>query len=154
MLTLLALQSIALADTSCETDPSQLRCRLIESSQLNFGSSYVEGTNDGHDVPWWLRIGILAGQPVGMLAIDHEGVRPDVLILGKALSGGMYPVSAVLASDEVMLTIRPGEHGSTYGGNPLGCAAAIANLDVFEREDTLGKARKAADALGLSLIHI
>ena len=69
-----------------------------------------------------------------MLAIDHEGVRPDVLILGKALSGGMYPVSAVLASDEVMLTIRPGEHGSTYGGNPLGCAVAIAALEVLRDE--------------------
>ena len=62
-----------------------------------------------------------------MLACDHEGVQPDVLILGKALSGGVYPVSAVLASDEVMLTIRPGEHGSTYGGNPLGSKVAIAN---------------------------
>lgn len=56
-----------------------------------------------------------------MLACDHEDVRPDVLILGKALSGGMLPVSAVLADDEIMLTIRPGEHGSTYGGNPLAC---------------------------------
>ena len=65
-----------------------------------------------------------------MLAVDHEGVKPDVLILGKALSGGVYPVSAVLSSDEVMLTVRPGEHGSTYGGNPLGCSVAIAALEV------------------------
>ena len=55
-----------------------------------------------------------------MLAVDHEEVKPDLLVLGKALSGGVYPVSAVLSSHEVMLTIRPGEHGSTYGGEPLG----------------------------------
>jgi ornithine--oxo-acid transaminase len=69
-----------------------------------------------------------------MLAVDHENVKPDLLILGKALSGGVYPVSAVLTSDEVMLTIRPGEHGSTYGGNPLGCAVAIAALEVLRDE--------------------
>jgi len=69
-----------------------------------------------------------------MLAVEHENVKPDVVILGKALSGGVYPVSAVLASDEVMLTIRPGEHGSTYGGNPLGCAVAIAALEVLRDE--------------------
>ncbi|MBI2607119.1 MAG: ornithine--oxo-acid transaminase [Deltaproteobacteria bacterium] len=69
-----------------------------------------------------------------MLACDHESVRPDVLILGKALSGGMLPVSAVLADDEVMLCIRPGEHGSTYGGNPLACAVALAALDVIRDE--------------------
>ncbi|XP_014203582.2 ornithine aminotransferase, mitochondrial-like [Copidosoma floridanum] len=62
------------------------------------------------------------------LAVDHEQVRPDILILGKALSGGMYPVSGVLADDEVMLTIRPGEHGSTYGGNPLGSRVALEAL--------------------------
>tara|TARA_B100000795_G_scaffold58183_1_gene38679 strand:+ start:115 stop:480 length:366 start_codon:yes stop_codon:yes gene_type:complete len=60
-------------------------------------------------------------------------VKPDVLVLGKALSGGVYPVSAVLASDEVMLTVSPGEHGSTYGGNPLGSAVAIAALEVRAR---------------------
>src|SRR5690606_31673387 len=60
-----------------------------------------------------------------ILACDHENVRPDILILGKALSGGTMPVSAVLADDEIMLTIRPGEHGSTYGGNPLACAVAM-----------------------------
>jgi len=69
-----------------------------------------------------------------MLAVDHEGVKPDILVLGKALSGGMYPVSAVLASHQVMLTIRPGEHGSTYGGNPLGSAVAIAALQVLRGE--------------------
>jgi ornithine--oxo-acid transaminase len=69
-----------------------------------------------------------------MLACDHEGVRPDLLILGKALSGGLLPVSAVLADDEIMLTIRPGEHGSTYGGNPLACAVAITSLQVIVEE--------------------
>ena len=69
-----------------------------------------------------------------MLACDHENVHPDVLILGKALSGGVLPVSAVLADDEVMLTILPGEHGSTYGGNPLACAVAIESLKVLKRE--------------------
>src|SRR6202000_2693674 len=66
-----------------------------------------------------------------MLACDHEGVRPDILILGKALSGGMLPASAALAEDEIMLTIRPGEHGSTYGGNPLACKVAMAALQVL-----------------------
>ena len=69
-----------------------------------------------------------------MLACDHENVRPDILLLGKALSGGMMPVSAVLADDEIMLTIKPGEHGSTYGGNPLACKMAIAALQVLKDE--------------------
>jgi len=69
-----------------------------------------------------------------MLACDHENVRPDILILGKALSGGTLPVSAVLADDEIMLTIKPGEHGSTYGGNPLACKVAIAALQVLQDE--------------------
>ncbi len=69
-----------------------------------------------------------------MLACDHEGVRPDILVLGKALSGGIYPVSCVLADDEIMLTIKPGEHGSTYGGNPIAARVAIAALDVIQDE--------------------
>ena len=69
-----------------------------------------------------------------MLACDHENVRPDILILGKALSGGVLPVSAVLADDEVMMNIKPGEHGSTYGGNPLSCAVAITALTVLKEE--------------------
>lgn len=68
------------------------------------------------------------------LACDHEQVRPDILILGKALSAGMLPVSAVLADDEIMLTIKPGEHGSTYGGNPLACAVAMTALQVLKDE--------------------
>lgn len=69
-----------------------------------------------------------------MLACDHEGVKPDILILGKALSGGVLPVAAVLCRDEIMLTIKPGEHGSTYGGNPLACRVAIAALQVLKDE--------------------
>lgn len=74
------------------------------------------------------------GRTGRLLACDHEGVRPDILILGKALSGGVLPVSAVLASDEIMLTIRPGEHGSTFGGNPLACQVAMAALQVVRDE--------------------
>lgn len=70
-----------------------------------------------------------------LLACDHEQVKPDVLILGKALSGGTIPVSAVLCNDDIMLTIKPGEHGSTYGGNPLACALAIASLEVLKEEN-------------------
>ena len=77
-----------------------------------------------------------------MLCCDHEGVRPDILILGKALSGGVMPVSAVLCDDEIMLSIKPGEHGSTYGGNPLACAVAMAALQVLVDEDLAQKAEK------------
>jgi ornithine--oxo-acid transaminase len=74
------------------------------------------------------------GRTGRMLACDHEAVRPDILILGKALGGGVLPVSAVLADDSIMLTIRPGEHGSTYGGNPLACKVAMAALQVLKDE--------------------
>jgi ornithine--oxo-acid transaminase len=77
-----------------------------------------------------------------MLACDHEGVRPDIVLLGKALSGGMLPVSAVLADDEIMLTIKPGEHGSTYGGNPLASVTAIAALQALLDENMAEKAEK------------
>jgi ornithine--oxo-acid transaminase len=69
------------------------------------------------------------------LACDHDGILPDILVLGKALSGGVLPVSAVLASDEVMMTLNPGEHGSTYGGNPLACKVATAALEVLRDEN-------------------
>src|SRR5690606_31562496 len=69
-----------------------------------------------------------------LLAVNHENVKPDLLVLGKALSGGVYPVSAVLSSTEVMLTIKPGEHGSTFGGNPLACAVAMEALMVVQDE--------------------
>lgn len=77
-----------------------------------------------------------------MLACDHENVRPDILILGKALSGGVYPVSCVLADDEIMLTIKPGEHGSTYGGNPVAARVAIAALQVIQDEKLAENAEK------------
>lgn len=79
-----------------------------------------------------------------LLACDHEGVRPDILILGKALSGGTMPVSAVLADDEIMLTIKPGEHGSTFGGNPVACKVAMAALEVVKEE----KLAERAEYLG------
>jgi len=75
-----------------------------------------------------------------LLACDHEGVRPDVLILGKALSGGVFPVSAVLADDEIMLCIKPGEHGSTFGGNPIAAKVAVAALEVIKEEKLAEKA--------------
>ena len=80
-----------------------------------------------------------------LIACHHENVQPDILVLGKALSGGMYPVSAVLANDNIMQVIHPGQHGSTFGGNPLACAVAVAALDVVveeklsERAEELGK---------------
>ena len=74
------------------------------------------------------------GRTGKMLCCDHHGFKPDILILGKALSGGVFPVSAILASDEVMLTIKPGEHGSTFGGNPVACQVAISALNVIKEE--------------------
>ncbi|XP_049950329.1 ornithine aminotransferase, mitochondrial isoform X1 [Schistocerca serialis cubense] len=82
-----------------------------------------------------------------MLAVDHEGVKPDILCLGKALSGGVYPVSAVLANDDVMLCIKPGEHGSTYGGNPLACRVGIAALKVLLEENLAANAEKMGKLL-------
>ena len=77
-----------------------------------------------------------------LIACHHENVQPDILILGKALSGGMYPVSAVLANNEIMKVIHPGQHGSTFGGNPLACAVAVAALDVVEEEKLSEKAEE------------
>lgn len=82
-----------------------------------------------------------------LLACDHEEVRPDVLILGKALSGGTVPVSAVLADNDIMLTIQPGEHGSTYGGNPLACKVAMAALEVLRNERMAENAVKMGQLL-------
>jgi ornithine--oxo-acid transaminase len=79
-----------------------------------------------------------------MLAVDHEGIRPDIVILGKAVSGGVFPVSCVLADDEIMLCIKPGEHGSTYGGNPIAGKVAIAALEVIKEENLEAR----AEALG------
>ena len=77
-----------------------------------------------------------------LLACDHEEVRPDILILGKALSGGVYPVSVVLADDDIMLCIKPGEHGSTYGGNPVAAKVAIAALEVLKEENLAERAEE------------
>lgn len=77
-----------------------------------------------------------------LLACDHEGVRPDILILGKALSGGVLPVSCCLADNDIMLTIKPGEHGSTFGGNPLACKVAMAALEVVREEKLAERAEK------------
>ncbi|MCE2846436.1 MAG: ornithine--oxo-acid transaminase [Sphingobacteriales bacterium] len=89
-----------------------------------------------------------------MLACDHENVRPDILILGKALSGGVLPVSAVLADDEIMLTIKPGEHGSTYGGNPLACKVAMAAMQVVIDEHLAEKAEHLGNLLRSELLKI
>ncbi|TAL44602.1 MAG: ornithine--oxo-acid transaminase, partial [Chitinophagaceae bacterium] len=86
-----------------------------------------------------------------MLACDHEDVRPDILVLGKALSGGMMPVSAVLADNEIMMTIHPGEHGSTYGGNPLACKVAITALQVLKDEKMEENAAKMGELLRTEL---
>jgi ornithine--oxo-acid transaminase len=75
-----------------------------------------------------------------LLACDHENVRPDIVILGKALSGGVYPVSAVLADDDIMLVIKPGEHGSTFGGNPVAAKVAVAALEVIKEENLAERA--------------
>lgn len=77
-----------------------------------------------------------------LLACDHEDVRPDILILGKALSGGVYPISAVLADDDIMLTIKPGEHGSTFGGNPIAARVAVAALEVIKEEKLAERAER------------
>ncbi len=94
------------------------------------------------------------GRTGRMLACDHESVRPDILILGKALSGGVMPVSAVLADDEIMLTIKPGEHGSTYGGNPLACRIAIAALSVLKEEKMTENAAAMGELLRAGLKQI
>ncbi len=80
-----------------------------------------------------------------LLACDHENVKPDILILGKALSGGVLPVSAVLCSDEIMMTLKPGEHGSTFGGNPLACAVAMEALKVVSDENLADNAQKMGE---------
>lgn len=80
-----------------------------------------------------------------MLAVDHENVKPDVLILGKALGGGVIPVSAVLANDDIMLTIKPGQHGSTFGGNPLAARVAIAALEVVKEENLTERAAELGE---------
>lgn len=89
-----------------------------------------------------------------MMACDHENVKPDILVLGKALSGGTMPVSAVLANDEVMLTIKPGEHGSTFGGNPLSCAVATESLKVIIEEKLADNAQKMGELFRTELRNL
>ena len=124
-------------------DGSDVAAFMLEPIQGEAGvvvpeAGYLEGVRalcDAHNVLMIadeVQTGL--GRTGARLCVDHAGVRPDLVVLGKALSGGLYPVSAVLADDAVMLTIKPGEHGSTYGGNPLACAVAMAALDVLEGE--------------------
>lgn len=94
------------------------------------------------------------GRTGKMLACDHENVKPDVVILGKALSGGMYPVSAVLASRQILGVFNPGDHGSTFGGNPLGCAIAREALDVIVDEKLADRAAQMGDYLMECLAEI
>lgn len=89
-----------------------------------------------------------------LLAVCHEGVKPDILILGKALSGGVYPVSCVLANDPIMGVIHPGQHGSTYGGNPVACAVAIAALTVVKEENLAQNAKYLGEILRKKLVEI
>jgi ornithine--oxo-acid transaminase len=89
-----------------------------------------------------------------LLACDHEAVKPDILILGKAISGGLYPVSAVLANDDIMLVIKPGQHGSTFGGNPIGARVAIAALEVVREEKLAERAEKLGALLRSELSAI
>jgi ornithine--oxo-acid transaminase len=87
------------------------------------------------------------GRTGRMLCSQWSGIKPDMVTLGKAISGGMYPVSCVLASKEIMLTVEPGTHGSTYGGNPLGCAVSIRALEIMEEEDLTARAQALGEIL-------
>ena len=114
-------------------------------------AGYLRGVRDlcsRHNVLWIadeVQTGL--GRTGRWLACDHEAVRPDLVCLGKALSGGVYPVSAVLADDEVMLTIKAGEHGSTFGGNPLAAKVAMAALRVIEEERLAENAERMGQLL-------
>jgi len=94
------------------------------------------------------------GRTGKLLAEEHEGVEADLTLVGKALSGGFYPVSAVLSNDAVLGVLKPGEHGSTFGGNPLACAVARAALKVLVEEDMIGNAQRVGDRLQASLAGI
>jgi ornithine--oxo-acid transaminase len=87
------------------------------------------------------------GRTGDLFACDYDGIKPDVLIVGKALGGGFYPVSAVLASGELLLLFKPGDHGSTFGGNPLGAAVAIAAMDVIVDEHLAARARSSGSEI-------
>ena len=89
-----------------------------------------------------------------MMACDHENIKPDILVLGKALSGGTMPVSAVLANDDIMLCIKPGEHGSTFGGNPLACAVAMESLKVIVEEKLAENSEKMGEVFRTELRNL
>jgi ornithine--oxo-acid transaminase len=91
------------------------------------------------------------GRTGRMLCSEWAGIKPDMVTLGKAISGGLYPVSAVLSSKEIMLVVEPGTHGSTYGGNPLGCAVSIRALEIMEEENLTEKAEKLGNVFRDSL---
>jgi ornithine--oxo-acid transaminase len=94
------------------------------------------------------------GRTGSMLACDHEHVRPDLVVLGKALGGGVYPVSAVLGDHEVMLTLKPGEHGSTFGGNPVACRVAMEAVSVLQEEGLIDNAVKRGEQLRSGLMDL
>ena len=94
------------------------------------------------------------GRTGRMFAYEHDGIRPDVLILGKALSGGLYPVSAMVSDDEVMSVFTPGDHGSTYGGNPIGAAVAVTALQVLEDEDLVARSAELGEHMAERLAAI
>lgn len=91
------------------------------------------------------------GRTGRMLASEWSGIKPDMVTLGKAISGGMYPVSAIMSSKEVMLVVEPGTHGSTYGGNPLGCAVSIRALELIEEENMIANAERLGNLFRDSL---
>lgn len=94
------------------------------------------------------------GRTGRMLASEWSGIKPDMVTLGKAISGGMYPVSAVMSSKEVMLVVEPGTHGSTYGGNPLGCAVSIRALELIEEENMIANAERLGNIFRESLVAL
>jgi len=118
---------------------------------LNPAKGYLKGIRDLCDKynVLWIADEVQTGlaRTGKMLAVDYENVKPDLLILGKALSGGVYPVSAVLGNNETILTIRPGQHGSTYGGNPVACAVARAALEVLVEEELAENAFRKGEVL-------
>lgn len=112
----------------------------------------VRALCDKHNILWIadeVQTGV--GRTGYDLAVEHDNVKPDIVIIGKALSGGVMPVSAVLSSDEVMLQLKPGEHGSTYGGNPLACKVATAALEVLRDENLCENSRVRGEQLRAGL---
>nr|CCA20055.1 ornithine aminotransferase putative [Albugo laibachii Nc14] len=138
-----------------ERESHRIAAFMVEPIQGEAGvvvpdEGYLKGVRDlctKYNVLWIadeVQTGL--GRTGRMMAVDYENVKPNILILGKALSGGMYPVSAVLSNHEVMLTIKPGQHGSTYGGNPLGCKVAMAAMQVLLDEKLAENAYKLGEA--------